>query len=320
MADNQECELSVIIPVFNEVDNITELCSEVAGVLDSLTSSWEIIIVDDGSNDGSWSLIENEYMADKRVRGLRLACNFGHQFALLAGMRHAGGKAVITMDGDFQHPPVLIAAMVQYWRDGYEIVQAKRKDNPATPLFKRLSSKWFYVLFSLLSGVRMKPGLADFRLLNRCCLKRLLQLGDSGLFWRGIVQLTGCKSCLIDYDAPARRHGRSKYSLLKMTNLAWTAITSFSIIPLRLAVVIGGLTSLMAFGELLYVLYVRLLTNAAVPGWASALSVISFLFGVLFILLGIVGEYVGRILVEVRGRPRYILSDALGLDGVGDHK
>ncbi len=320
MADNQECELSVVIPVFNEVDNIAELRSEVADALDSLTSSWEIIIVDDGSNDGSWSLIEDEHRADKRVRGLRLACNFGHQFALLAGMRHAGGRAVITMDGDFQHPPALIAVMVRHWHEGYGIVQGKRKDNPSAPLFKRLSARWFYALFALLSGVRMEPGLADFRLLDRRCLERVLQFGESGLFWRGIVQLIGCESCLIDYDAPARRYGRSKYSLLKMSSLAWTAITSFSIIPLRLAVIIGCLTSLVAFGELLYVLYVRLFTNAAVPGWASALSVISFLFGVLFILLGIVGEYVGRILVEVRGRPRYILTEALGLDAVSDRE
>ncbi len=310
--------LSVVVPLFNESANLNDLCLELCRCLDELELSWEIILVDDGSTDDSWAGIENIHEGDKRIVGLRLTGNFGHQFALLAGLRHARGEAVISMDADFQHPPQLIKKMVDLWRQGHDVVQAQRSSEPSASIVKRITSRLFYKIFSLLSGVPLVDGLADFRLLDRRILGQILKFGESGLFLRGIVQRVGAKPVNIGYEAPARRHGRSKYSFLKMFHLAWTAISSFSVIPLRLAVVAGVLVSLMSFGELIYVLYIRLFTSAAVPGWASALAVISFLFGVLFILLGIIGEYIGRIMVEVQRRPRYILAESLGMDEKDD--
>ena len=217
------------------------------------------------------------------------------------------------MDGDLQHPPALIPDMVARWRQGARVVQARRVGEKDASLAKRLTSRWFYSLFSLLSGVPLTPGCSDFRLLDRRAVAAILDFGEAGVFWRGLVHLAGGEAVTLDYTARPRRHGRTKYSWLRMWNLAWTGITSFSLVPLRLAVILGGIVSLMSFGELVYVLYVRLCTDNAVPGWASGLAVISFLFGVLFILLGIVGEYVGRILVEVRRRPRYLIDSTLGV-------
>ena len=312
--------ISVVVPVCNEEANLDELCAELARNLDGCCAAWEIIMVDDGSTDATWQVIERLHGADKRVKGLRLVRNMGHQFALLAGLRHAKGDAVISMDGDLQHPPSLVPELVDRWRQGYKLVQARRAACSSTPVWKSASSKWFYRFFSLLSGVELCEGLSDFRLLDRSALEVALQFGETGLFWRGIVQVTGVSSTLVDYVPRPRKHGRTKYTLLRMCNLAWTGITSFSLVPLRLAVILGGAVSLLAFAELLYVLYVRLFTESAVPGWASALSVVSFLFGVLFVLLGIVGEYVGRILVEVRRRPRYILAETAGIRPMADSR
>lgn len=282
-------------------------------VLQSIGLDWEVIFVDDGSSDNTWDIIGDLHRQSASVKGLRLSRNFGHQYALLAGLANGAGSALITMDADLQHPPAMIPELVESWRRGNLIVHTRRLDPPGLSLFKKLTSKLYYRIFSYLSGVRIESGMSDFRLLDHSVVKDIMEFGEEGLFFRGIAQWVGYRSATVPYTCQERFSGTSKYSLKKMIRLAWNGITSFSIVPLRLGIFLGFVTSFIAFAEIIYAIAIKIFTDSAVPGWASAISVLSFLFAVLFILLGIVGEYIGRILVEVRQRPRYIIADQAGM-------
>ena len=308
--------VSVVVPAFNEEENLPAVYRELEKILSSGDLAWEIILVDDGSSDGTWDCIEMLHQQDQRVKGLRLSKNFGHQFAILAGLRHATGQAAITMDADLQHPPGCIPELIEKWRQGYRIVNTRRLDPSSASFFKKITSRLYYAVFSWLSGERMEAGMSDFRLVDRQVMAAMLQFPEKGLFWRGLVQWTGFAGTTVTFQAGKRHRGRSKYSLAKMLSFAWTGISTFSVVPLRLAVLIGALTSLLAFLELGYAVFIKLFTDQAIPGWASAVSVVSFLFGILFILLGIVGEYIGCILLEVKGRPRYFISDQTGFEQI----
>ncbi len=304
-------QLSVVIPVFNEADNIQPVYNELIKYTNELDC--EIIFADDGSRDDTWKQIEALHGKDPRVKGIRLSRNFGHQYALFAGLSQASGDAVVSMDGDLQHPPALIPEMLQRWKAGDKIVHTRRIDSPRTPAFKRVSSRLFYRVFAYLSGVEMASGMADFRLLDRQVLDEILKFGEEGLFLRGIVHWVGYQSSCLEFPCAERHRGQGKYTLRRMLKLAWSGITSFSVVPLRISIAIGIITSALAFSEMLYAIYAKLFTDSAVPGWASGVAVLSFLFGILFILLGVMGEYIGRILVEVRNRPRYLVSARVGL-------
>ncbi len=308
--------LSIIIPAYNEASNLPQLIKELNEVLVSLDVAPEILFADDGSTDSTWEMIEALHREHDFVRGVRLSRNFGHQYALLAGLANAKGDAVITMDGDLQHPVTMLPELFNEWRRGNMIVHTRRIDPPTLSFFKKITSKLYYKIFSYLSGVKIQSGMADFRLLDRRVVEDILQFNEEGLFFRGIVQWVGYRTTTLPYTCRERFSGTSKYSLQKMFKLAWNGITSFSIVPLRLTIFIGVITSCIAFAEILYAIGVKLFSDSAVPGWASAISVLSFLFGVLFIFLGIVGEYLGRILVEVRQRPRYLVSDTVGIRNI----
>jgi len=301
--------VSVVVPAYKEAKNVGRLYDELARSLTSLGCTWELIIVDDGSPDGTWEFIVRLQERDPRVKGVRLSRNFGHQYALLAGMSEASGAAVVSLDADLQHPPGLIPALVWEWKKGNKIVHTVRRDSPGTSWGKRLTSRAFYRLFSFLSGVPLTAGMADFRLLDQQVVREILKLKESGLFLRGLVQWVGYPSTKVEYDCNDRFAGESTYSLRRMLRLAWTGITAFSIVPLRLATALGLLTSLFAFYQLLDAVYVKFFTSRAVPGWTSLYVLISLLFGILFILIGITGEYIARILEEVRDRPRFVISD-----------
>ncbi len=309
-------QLSIVVPAFNEAGNLGQLFKELEEILSGLDMAWEVLFADDGSSDNTWEIIEALHRQNNRARGLRLSRNFGHQYALLAGLANANGDAVITMDGDLQHPVKMIPELVNEWRHGNLIVHTRRLDPPTLSPFKKITSKLYYKIFSYLSGVKIESGMADFRLLDRQVVSDILQFSEEGLFFRGIAQWVGYRTTTLPYTSQERFSGTSKYSLKKMIKLAWNGITSFSIVPLRLAIFFGVLTSLIAFAEIIYAIGVKVFTDSAVPGWASAISVISFLFGVLFILLGIVGEYIGRILVEVRQRPRYLIAEQAGISHI----
>jgi dolichol-phosphate mannosyltransferase len=216
------------------------------------------------------------------------------------------------MDADLQHPPPVIAQLVAEWRKGSQIVHTVRRDPETVSRFKRVSSRLFYRAFSFLSGTHIDAGMADFRLLDRQVVRSLLDFPEEGLFLRGLVHWVGFSSCSIPFECRPRFAGSTSYTLEKMLRFAWTGVTSFSLVPLRLSILLGFITSAFAFEQLLEALYRKLVLDATVPGWTQLMVVMSALFGVLFIMLGIVGEYVGRILIEVRRRPRFIVREELG--------
>jgi glycosyltransferase involved in cell wall biosynthesis len=301
--------LSIVVPAYKEAGNLEQLHAELVRNLEPLWCTWELILVDDGSPDATWEHIVSLHEKDHRVRGVRLSRNFGHQYALLAGVSEARGAAVITMDGDLQHPPSVIPSLVWEWQRGNKIVHTIRRELPGLSWTKRFTSKMFYRVFSFLSGVPLREGMADFRLLDRQVVNEIVKLKESGLFWRGLVQWVGYRSAYVEYDCAERFAGSSSYNFVRMLRFAWTGITSFSMVPLRLATGVGLVTSLFAFYQLLDAVYVKVFTNRAVPGWASLYVLVSLLFGILFLLIGICGEYIARILEEVRGRPRFVISD-----------
>lgn len=305
-------ELSIVIPAFNEEGNLRPVYFALVKVLESLSMTWEIIFVDDGSKDRTWLEVASLHSADDRVQGIRLSRNFGHQYALFSGLCRATGDAVISMDADLQHPPQTIPRLVEEWKKGSKVVNTIRRDPSDFSIIKKFTAKVYYKMFSLLSGVKLEMGMADFRLLDRQALSSVLQFSEEGLFLRGIVQWIGYDSSTVEYQAKTRFSGVSKYTFRKMARFAWDGISSFSLIPLRLAIFAGITTSVGAFGFLTYVVYAKLYLPDVVPGWATTVGIMSLLFGVLFILLGIIGEYVGRILNESKARPRFLVSQELG--------
>jgi len=307
----QRQKLSIVVPAYNEQGNLSKLCSELKEVLSSLGLSWEIIFVDDGSADNTWRDIESLHNDDPRVRGIRLSRNFGHQNALIAGLSCAGGDAIISMDADLQHPPNVIPLLVEEWRKGNKIVKTVRRDPENLSIFKAWTSRLYYRLFSYLSGVEIQSGMADFRLLDRQVLNELLQFKEEGLFLRGLIQWVGYPSTNVVFDCGTRFSGATKYTLKKMLHFAWNGISSFSLVPLRIGILLGLFSSGIAFIGVFYAILAKLFDGHTVPGWASSLAIISFLFGVLFVFLAILAEYMGRILEEVRGRPRFIVSQQL---------
>lgn len=311
MSDKTIPELSVVIPAYNEEKNVSEIYSRLYNVLEHLNVPAEIVFVDDGSTDNTWAEILTLNDKDERVKGVRFSRNFGHQYAVFAGLAKAKGNAVISMDADLQHPPDVIPKLVDRWKKGAKVVHTYRPEMKNVPLPKRIMTSLFYKFYNFLNGVNVGQGLADFRLIDRQVVDEILKLKEEGLFLRGLVQWVGFKQDKVPYECQTRLHGKPKYNFFRLAKLAYSGITSFSLVPLRLGIFIGVLTSFIAFCEIIYALYVRFFTKHIVPGWTSMVSILSFLFGILFILIGILGEYIGRILVEVRERPRYIVSEEI---------
>lgn len=301
-------ELSIVAPMFNEEGNIEAFVSAVEAAARVIGVPFEIVLVDDGSSDGTWLRIVEQSKLHPVLRGARLARNFGHQAALLAGLSEARGKAVVSMDGDLQHPSELIPELYARWREGYKVVNTVRSDAEDTSFFKRTTSRWFYGVFSRLTGVAMAPGNSDFRLLDQSAVHALHEMNDVDLFIRGSVTWLGFRSVTLPYRANRRFSGSTKYSLKKMLRFASGAILSFSLAPLKLGIWIGFLTSGFAVFELCYIL-IQYFRGQTVTGWASMMAFMSLMFGILFVLLGVIGTYLGKIFELLKNRPRFLIGE-----------
>jgi polyisoprenyl-phosphate glycosyltransferase len=299
--------ISIVIPAHNEAENLPVLLDELCMALTG-QGRLEIICVDDGSTDNTFAVIFDAASKNDRIKYIKLSRNFGHQAALRAGLSHSSGDCVISMDADMQHPVRLIPQMLEKWREGYEVVLTLRVDNKDRPLFKRLTSDIFYVIINAMSDVHIDPGSADFRLLDRKVVDVIKSLSETDFFLRGIIPWVGFKSCKIDYVPDRRRFGDTKYSLRRMISFAVSSVVSNSIQPLRLAAIFSAAISGLALLYTLYAVYIYLVYGRVVPGWASVVVAASFIGGLQLFVLGVIGEYIGRILRESRKRPGFIVS------------
>jgi polyisoprenyl-phosphate glycosyltransferase len=306
--------LSVVVPVYNEADNLRPLYEAVTGQLDRLGLPYELIFVNDGSHDPSLALLRRLSAQDPRVKVVSLSRNFGHQSSISAGMDHAAGEAVIVMDADLQHPPELIPEMVARWREGYQVVYTVREDSHDAGLFKRWTSSTFYKCINAVSEVSIVPGAADFRLMDRAVVDCLVAMPERSRFLRGMVSWVGFRQIGLPYVAQPRHAGSSKYSIRKMLSLAVQGLTSFSSLPLRFSAYIGFIAAVSGIPYAIWAVYAKLFTDQAVPGWASLMVAVLFLGGVQLMSIGIIGEYVGRVYTEVKGRPLYIADELIGFD------
>ena len=302
--------ISIVIPAYNEERNLQVLYGNLREVLKgSGEDDFELVIVDDGSTDRTWDTIGALSAADVRVRGVRLSRNFGHQSALMAGLAAGRGQAIVMMDADLQHPPPVVAQLIRKWREGFQIVHAVRRDPPNVSWFKRVTSRLYDRLCAFMSGVAIEPGSADFCLLDRQVVEEVLKFEEEGLFLRGLVHWVGYATTSVPFECGERHAGESKYSLKKMMTLGWHGVSSFSLVPLRIGIAVGLLSSTLAFLGTGYAIVGWWVDDAVVPGWASSVAMTSFLFGVLFAFLAVLAEYVGRIVVEVRRRPRFLVRE-----------
>ncbi len=300
---------SIVVPMFNEQANVAVLVDEIISAMGA--RPFELILVDDGSTDGTARAIEDIVAEDLRIVGLCLSRNFGHQYALSAGLKFATGQVVIMMDGDLQHPPKLLPSLIEKWREGFNIVQARRMDTADISTTKKSTSKMYYKIFRFLCGIELEEGMADFRLLDKNVVDEINKVQEGQLFMRGLIAWMGYRRAVVEFKAPARQAGQSKYGLRQMLKLAGSGMLSFSTAPMRLGIVIGLAMSALSFLELLYVLIVRAF-DAAVPGWASTVGLLSLVFGVMFLLMGLQGEYLIRIYERVQQRPAFLVERVIG--------
>ena len=310
MAPRTDPDVDIVIPVFNEAGVVETSHDSLAAAIDSCSNSFRIYYVNDGSSDGTASSLATLATRDRRVRVIELSRNFGHQAALTAGLDASTAAVVITMDCDGQHPPELIPQMINLLTQGYDIVQGQRIDAGGAGGAKQFTSQAFYQLLNGVSGTRVEPGAADFRAMSRQAVDALKSMPEYHRFLRGMISWMGFSSVILPYHEPARIAGRSKYSFRKMVRLATDALFSFSLAPLYVGLSMGGVLLFLAFVEMLYVLsfWVTGRTSGLASGWSSLMFVILIIGGMLMILLGFVGVYVGYIFQEVKRRPVYILK------------
>ncbi len=301
-------EVSVIVPCYNETKNIRVVYSAISNVF-SGNSCFELIFIDDGSEDTTLDEIKLVVQKDANVKYIAFSRNFGHQQALKAGLDMAQGQAVIMMDGDLQHPPSLIPEIINKWKEGYDIVNTVREESKKIGFFKRKSANLFYWILNFLTDLNLKPGMADFRLLDKKVVDVVRSCNEYDIFIRGMVKWIGFNQTSIHYIPVKRHSGKTKYSLRKMISFAISGITSFSVRPLRVSVLLASVFILFSVIEIIYVLYIVLFTGQFVSGWASLAILISFLGAGTLLMLGIIGEYIGKMFLQSKGRPNYIIKE-----------
>lgn len=300
---------SIIAPIYNELENIPELYPRVRDVMDQTGKPWELILVDDGSSDGSTDVIRTLAENDERVRPVIFARNFGHQIAVTAGLDYSRGDAVVIIDADLQDPPEVILDLIEKWREGYEVVYAVRAEREGETWFKKTTASLFYRLIYRITDVNIPMDTGDFRLMDRKVVNVMNQMRERHRFLRGMSSWVGFKQIGVTYKRKARFAGETKYPFNKMLKLALNAVTSFSYFPLQLATYLGFIAAGLSVLAIPVVALLRLTTGTVLFGQATTLIIVLFLGGVQLISLGIIGEYIGRIYDEAKGRPLYIVAE-----------
>lgn len=314
----KQTQISIVIPLLNEEGNIKVLYESLLPVVEKISANYEIIFVDDGSKDSSFDIITKISQLNKRVLGISLSRNFGHQIALSAGLEHASGEAVVMLDADMQHPPEIIVDLYNKYKEGFDIVNTIRTETADVGIFKKITSYYFYKLINRLSDIHIEPAAADFRLMNRKTVNAFLQMKEKDRFTRGLVSWMGFKQAQIEYIAPQRFAGKSKYSLLKMFRFAADGITAFSAKPLRVSFFAGIIVS---FTGLLYAIYAifQYFGGKNIPGWTSILVSILIIGGIQLISIGIIGEYLARVFNEAKNRPMYLVKEYTTSEEISTH-
>ncbi len=301
-------KISVVIPCYNEEGNVRKIYEAVIEQLSNY--NFQLLFVDDCSMDRTLNIIKELNKSDNRVDYISFSRNFGQISGLRAGLEYANGDCVISLDADMQHPPELIPKMIKKWEEGYDIVSTLRKDFENVSFFKKLTSSLFYRVFNKLSDIQIKPGAADFRLLDRKIVEILVRdLNEYHYYLKGLVNWVGFNHAEIEYEVRERFSGQTKYSISKLINLAIEGITSFSIKPLKLAILLGFSLSVFSAVYSFYAIYMALFTDETVKGWTSVLVSILFIGGVNMILLGIIGEYLGKLYIQSKNRPLFLIKE-----------
>ena len=300
--------VSIVVPVYNEEDNLREFHKRITEVMSQEPYDYKIVFVNDGSSDGSAVVLSELAKEDDHVEAFLLSRNYGHQMALTCGLDNAEGDAIVTMDGDMQHPPEIVPQLLRLWEEGNEIVITKRLATEDAGFFKNITSATYYKLINAMSKVEITPGGSDFRLMDRIAVDAFKQYRERARFIRGLVNTLGFKVAEVEFVAPPRFAGQSKFNLRKMLHFALDGITAFSNLPLRWAFYTGLIMGLISMALLGHVLYEKFVDEDIVPGWATTMVSILFLGGIQLVGIGILGEYIGRIFEEIKHRPLYLVS------------
>jgi len=305
--------LSLVLPMFDEEEVIDELHAQLQSFLKDLGVDTEVIFVDDGSRDKTFAKLGELCKRDARYSILSFSRNFGHQTAITAGVDHARGEAVVVMDADLQDPPSVVVEMMDKWREGYDVVYGKRKSRAGETFFKKLTAAIFYRLFAAMIPIEVPLDTGDFRLMSRRVVLTLRALRETHRFVRGMVSWVGFKQTAVLYDRPGRFAGETKYPLRKMLRFAIDGITSFSVLPLRLSTWLGVTMSVLSVCYAIWACIVHFVLNRTVPGWTATVVLIALLASVQLLMIGILGEYIGRIYEEVKRRPLYVVKERVNL-------
>jgi dolichol-phosphate mannosyltransferase len=306
-------EISVVVPIFNEERTLAELHRRLSSVLAAATRAYEIVFVNDGSHDGSLAALRALGASDPRVKVVSLSRNFGHQTSITAGLDHARGEAVVIMDGDLQDPPELIPTLLVEWRKGFDVVYAVRRERPGESRFKRWTATVFYRLFARVTKLDVPLDAGDFRLLSRRAADHVRSIRETNRYVRGLTSWIGLRQIGVTYTREERFAGDTKFGLARMLRFGLDGITSFSFLPLQVSTAIGVLIAFGCVAFMGWALWARMVSHDTVPGWASTIVIILFLSAIQFLILGVYGEYIGRIYAEVKRRPLYIVDETLNL-------
>lgn len=311
MEHHPQIELSIVVPVFNEEQIIEELQRRMVAAAEAITPNYEIIFVNDGSKDGSLLKLKAACDLNPKLHYISFSRNFGHQIAITAGMDHARGNAIVTIDGDLQDPPELIPEMYREYQNGYKVIYAKRTKRKGESFFKLFTAKMFYRLMARLVSFEIPLDVGDFRLISRDVLTYLKQMKEYDKYIRGQIAWLGFRSTYVMFERDERKYGKTNYPFKKMLRLAFNGITAFSDSPLKIATTLGFFVCALSFIILMYAIYVYIFAHERVlPGWASIIVSITFLGGVQMLCLGMIGEYISRIINNVRDRPLYVIDQS----------